>query len=110
MEHRSKQGLAHRAKETALDVAVGGPALAVDKAGEVADEVARKGERVIRQVRDVAADATGQAAEAVEEDADTRPYEERTRDELYRLAADRQIAGRSSMRKAELIEALRADR
>lgn len=34
-------------------------------------------------------------------------YEGRTRDELYNIARDRNIAGRSRMSKAELIQALR---
>jgi hypothetical protein len=36
-----------------------------------------------------------------------RGYDERTRDELYNLAKERNIGGRSSMSKAELIQALR---
>ncbi len=36
-------------------------------------------------------------------------YEERTRDELYNLAAERGIEGRSGMTKRQLIHALRAD-
>lgn len=37
---------------------------------------------------------------------DTRPFEERTRDELRLAAKERNIKGRGSMNKAELIEAL----
>jgi hypothetical protein len=37
----------------------------------------------------------------------TNPYESRTKDELYNLARDRDVSGRSKMSKAELIEALR---
>lgn len=40
----------------------------------------------------------------------TRPYEERTVDELRELASDREIEGRSTMTKPELIQALRRDR
>jgi hypothetical protein len=34
-------------------------------------------------------------------------YDERSRDELYNIAKERDVAGRSRMSKAELIEALR---
>ena len=37
----------------------------------------------------------------------TRGYEARTRDELYNLARERDIAGRSRMDKAALVRALR---
>ena len=35
------------------------------------------------------------------------PLEERTRDELYNIAQDRDIKGRSHMKKAELVSALK---
>jgi plasmid stabilization system protein ParE len=38
-----------------------------------------------------------------------RSYEDRTRDELYNMARDRNIEGRSRMSKDELIQALRKD-
>jgi uncharacterized protein (DUF2164 family) len=38
---------------------------------------------------------------------DNRPYEERSRDELYQMARDSEIEGRSTMSKDELISALR---
>ncbi|QXD15647.1 Rho termination factor N-terminal domain-containing protein [Rhodocaloribacter litoris] len=50
--------------------------------------------------------ATGPATSGAEE-ADTRPYAMRTRDELYEMAQERDIPGRSQMTKAELVEALR---
>ncbi|MCJ7420641.1 DUF7218 family protein [Sphingomicrobium astaxanthinifaciens] len=40
-------------------------------------------------------------------DHDSRPYEERTKEELYDLAQERDIEGRSDMTKDEMIEALR---
>lgn len=45
-----------------------------------------------------------QPVTAVEQD--TRPFEQRTRDELRLAAKERNIKGRGSMNKAELIEAL----
>lgn len=40
-------------------------------------------------------------------DYDSRPYEDRTRDELRDLARERHVHGRGSMTKQELIDALR---
>ncbi len=56
------------------------------------------------------ATAVESAAEAAFDPRDTRPYEERTRGELYELACDRQIEGRSAMNKKQLVKALRRDR
>ena len=39
----------------------------------------------------------------------TLTLEARTRDELYNLAKEKDIAGRSKMNKAELVKALRSD-
>lgn len=52
-----------------------------------------------------AAIANAQANDNV--DHDSRPYEERTLDELQDLARERDISGRSDMNKSELIDALR---
>jgi len=41
-------------------------------------------------------------------DHDARPYEERTKKELYETAQELDISGRSKMDKKELIEALRS--
>jgi len=61
--------------------------------------------------------AAAKSAEAIEDAAksavspqDTRPYEERSNDELRELAGEREIDGRSSMNKEQLIEALRSAR
>jgi hypothetical protein len=108
----------------AAEIAVGGTALAARKAAETlekaADEAAEHGEELVRrgekalrrgseETRDRAHGALRDTRKAVEPD-DTRPYEERTRDELYQLAVDRDIRGRSAMRKAQLIDALREHR
>ena len=54
-----------------------------------------------------AAIANAQANDSI--DHDSRPYEERTVEELRKLAGEREIDGRSTMNKAELIDALRGD-
>lgn len=43
-------------------------------------------------------------------DHNSIPYEERTKEELYELAQELKIEGRSTMDKEELINALREDR
>jgi Rho termination factor, N-terminal domain len=47
-----------------------------------------------------------QEAEEAEEVDQEKPLEEMTRDELYELASDMEIKGRSSMTREELIEAI----
>lgn len=106
--------------ETVLDIAVGGPALAADKVAEAVDEIVERGEEAVNRGRRATRRPASRAAKTARKTAKTarrkvvgkgaRSYEERTRGELYQLAADRGIEGRSSMRKAELIAALREER
>ncbi|MBT8130724.1 MAG: Rho termination factor N-terminal domain-containing protein, partial [Gammaproteobacteria bacterium] len=50
------------------------------------------------------------AADEMTNEPDRRTYEERTKEELYELAVERDIDGRSLMTKDELIVALREER
>jgi hypothetical protein len=109
-------------------------------AGEAFDHSARRGRRVVSRVRSRdsvrdaadqahsarsklqgaatsvsraarrAVDATEDSVSAVLDPQDTRAYEERSCDELRKLASTRRIEGRSAMRKVELIDALRKAR
>ena len=56
-----------------------------------------------------AQEAQGPTVTQIQQDTTTRPLEEFTFEELYRLAQRSDLAGRSSMRKAQLIEALQAE-
>jgi hypothetical protein len=87
-----EEGRVRRVAETAVDVAVGGTAIAAEKAREVVGDAVARAEETLSGATD---------------GTDSRPYEERTRDELYKLAIERNIEGRSSMKKKQLIAALR---
>lgn len=108
--------------ETVADVVIGGTALAADRmreeaeklrddAHEIAERVEERAREARRDVRGAVHDAIHDTREAVSPGADaSRPYEERTKDELYQLARERELPGRSAMSKLELIRALRAQR
>lgn len=66
-----------------------------------AKQLRAEGKREVRQARTA-------AAEVVDPPTGSGPYESRTVDELRELAAEKDIDGRSSMTKKELIRALRA--
>lgn len=83
------------------------------------DRYERKAERAVENFEDDVVETYKSKKEQAKEfardkldidDPDYRPYEERTKAELYDLAQERNIEGRSTMSKKQLIAALRADR
>ena len=83
---------------------------AVEKAADQAKTARGKARGLgtsLGRVFRTASEALEDAAEATFDPQDTRPYEERTVDELRSLASERAIAGRSGMNKKQLIAALR---
>ena len=69
-----------------------------DRAEEIAARTVNKGRREEGRTANSTTQGTGNP---------NRTYEDRTRDELYNIAKERKIEGRSKMSKDELIRALR---
>ena len=69
-----------------------------DKAKEIAARTVNKHRREEGRTGNRTTQGTGNP---------THNYESRSRDELYNIAKDRNIEGRSKMTKAELVDALR---
>jgi hypothetical protein len=69
-----------------------------DRAEEVAARTVNKGRREEGRTPNARTQGSGNP---------NRSYEDRTRDELYNIAKERKIEGRSRMSKDELIRALR---
>ena len=72
-----------------------------DKAEEIAARTVNKHRRVEGRTPNVRTQGTGNP---------NRSIEERSRDEVYNRAKELKIRGRSKMRKAELVEAVRRTR
>lgn len=81
-------------KESALERGEG-----EDRAEEIAARTVNKHRREEGRTPNKTTQGTGNP---------TRPLDQRTRDELRNLAAEKKIAGRSRMSKAELVRALEA--
>lgn len=72
-----------------------------DRAKEIASRTVNKTRREEGRTSNSTTEGTGKPGS---------PLEDRTKDELYNLAADLDVEGRSTMRKDELISAIRAQR
>jgi hypothetical protein len=73
--------------------------VSVDRAEEIAARTVNKTRREEGRTPNSTTQGTGNP---------NAPLEERSKRELYNLAAEREVRGRSSMNKAELIRALRS--
>lgn len=98
-------GVFRRGKSLANDVAHQARSKAVSGADSAADWTDEK----LEEAQEKTAELRERAGEMLDE-PDRRPYEERTKEELYELAVERDIEGRSTMNKEELIVALREER
>ena len=90
----------------AADKASAGAQSAARKAKDATDKAAAGAQSVAKKAKsgtNTAAKETKKAASS----SDSRPYEERTKAELYERAQELDIEGRSQMSKDELITALR---
>jgi hypothetical protein len=77
---------------------------------QVAGQARAEGERAVGELDDIADHTTRRAVDAVDPSpASGTPYERWTRADLYERAQELDIAGRSTMSKRELIDALRAN-
>lgn len=111
----------HELAEKAADWTIGGPLVLFDQlrdaVGRVWGRTERRAEELAQRSRRHTREAIGDVRESASElihdvrtriaEPDVRPYEERTLEELYQLAQEREIDGRSQMNKPQLIAALR---
>jgi exonuclease VII small subunit len=83
---------------------------ATDQLIDAAKDSLERGRETFARSQDRLDEVRERLRHAESTDVDTRPYESRTYEELYELASEREIAGRSRLSKDELIEVLRAER